>query len=371
MCFAVEVEETLTGAVNKSMELRSDFLTPEQRMALVARHRREKDPRHADRIKAILALDAGYFPAIMEMLLLDDHSIRRHFETFMKDGLEVLLSDGYQPHQGKLTQKEKARLRRFLLGSVVPSVAPVIAFMKGEFDKEYSVSGAASLLRSMGFAYKKPVRIPGKADSAAQRGFIEEFDRLMAEKERGAQVWFVDGVHPPHNSQPAHGWLPKGENDAVMANAGRGRVNINGTINVESREVAHVECESVNAQSTVELLREIGRRSPKRAKAIVICDNARYYSSSVVKKYLKRATRVELRFLPAYSPNLNSIERLWRFMKKTVCHNRYHATLGGFRGALLEFFAWLGDKYRDQLKTLITTNFHVIDPAKVRVIGDA
>ena len=80
------------------MELRSDFLTPEQRMALVVRHRREKAPRHADRIKAILALDAGHFSAgIMEMLLLDEHSIRRHYETFMKDGLEALLSNGYQP----------------------------------------------------------------------------------------------------------------------------------------------------------------------------------------------------------------------------------------------------------------------------------
>ena len=58
-------------------------------------------------------------------------------------------------------------------------------------------------------------------------------------------------------------------------------------------------------------------------------------------------------------------------MKKTVCYNRYHVTLGGFRGALLEFFAGLTGKYRGQLETLITTNFHVIDPAKVRVIGEA
>ena len=112
------------------------------------------------------------------------------------------------------------------------------------------------------------------------------------------------------------------------------------------------------------------RRAPKRAKIVVFCDNARYYRSSVVREYLEKS-RVELRFLPPYSPNLNPIERLWRFMKKTVCYNRYHATLGGFRGALLEFFAGLTGKYRDQLKTLITTNFHVIDPAKVRVIGDA
>ena len=352
------------------MELRSDFLTHEQRLSLVAIHRRERDSRHADRIKAILALDAGHSPAeIMEMLLLDDHTIRRYFATFMENGVGALLSDGYQPYQGKLDEKEKRELHGFVMGHAVLCVAPVIAFIKESFGKDYSPSGAASLLRGMGFAYRKPSRMPGKADPALQRKFIEEFREFLANKGRDVQVWFADGTHPTHNSQPAYGWLPKGEEVAVRANCGRARVNVNGAINVESREVAHVECESVNAQSTVALLREVERRAPKRAKIVVFCDNARYYRSSVVREYLGKS-RVELRFLPPYSPNLNPIERLWRLMKKTVCYNRYHATLGGFRGALLEFFAGLGDKYRDQLKTLITTNFHVIDPAKVRVIGD-
>ena len=193
----------------------------------------------------------------------------------------------------------------------------------------------------------------------------------MATKGRDDQVWFIDGVHPTHNSQPAYGWFPKGEKVAVPANAGRARVNVNGAINIESREVAHVECDSVNAQSTVELLEALRRRAPKGAKIVVFCDNARYYSSEVVKRWLKRRTRVDLRFLPPYSPNLNPIERLWRFMKKIVCYNRYHATLGGFRSALLEFFARLADKYRGQLETLITTNFHIIAPKEMRVIGRA
>ena len=114
-------------------------------------------------------------------------------------------------------------------------------------------------------------------------------------------------------------------------------MNTNVAINVASLNVSHAECKLVNAQSMVELRRVIRRRSQKRAKAIVICDNAMYYSSSVVKKYFKMETRVELLFLPAYSPNLNHIEQLWRIMKKTVCHNRYYATLGEFRGAMFEF----------------------------------
>ena len=353
------------------MRTNGNFLTYVQRAALIACHRQERSSRYADRIKAILYLDSGMSSTeVAELLFMDDDTVRRYFATFTSDGLDGLLSDGYQPYQGRLSADEKERLRAFLLSNIVLSVAPVIAFIKDNFGVEYTISGAASLLHSMGFVYKKPERIPGKADPAAQREFVAKFNKLMAKKRRNTQVWFIDGTHPTHNSQPAYGWLPKGEEVVVRANCGRARVNVNGAINVESREVAHVECESVNAQSTVELLREIERRAPKRAKIVVFCDNARYYRSTVVREYLKKS-RVDLRFLPPYSPNLNPIERLWRFMKKTVCYNRYHATLGEFRGVLREFFARLADKYRGQLKKLITTNFHVIDPVKVRVIGDA
>lgn len=354
------------------MITKGNFLTYVQRAALIACHRQERSSRHADRIKAILYLDSGMSPTeVAELLFMDDDTVRRYFATFTNAGLDGLLSDGYHPYQGKLSEGQKDELRAFVLSRAPLSVAPVIAFIKKEFHVKYTISGAASLLHSMDFVYKKPERVPGRADPEAQRGFVAELDELMATKGRDDQVWFIDGVHPTHNSQPAYGWLPKGEKVAVPANTGRGRVNINGAINIESREVAHVECDSVNAQSTVELLEKIRRRAPRRGKIIVFCDNARYYSSEMVEKYLKRRMRMELRFLPPYSPNLNPIERLWRFMKKIVCYNRYHETLGEFRGALLNFFSGLSGRYRGQLETLITTNFHIIDPKEIRVIGRA
>jgi transposase len=68
---------------------------------------------------------------------------------------------------------------------------------------------------------------------------------------------------------------------------------------------------------------------------------------------------VQIIFLPPYSPNLNLIERLWRFLKKIVLYNRYYERFADFKGAILKFFANI-KQYRSELKSLMTLNFHTL-----------
>ena len=68
---------------------------------------------------------------------------------------------------------------------------------------------------------------------------------------------------------------------------------------------------------------------------------------------------IELMTLPPYSPNLNLIERLWKFFKKQVLYNRYYETFGQFRNACEGFFANL-DQYVPQLKKLLAENSQII-----------
>ena len=68
----------------------------------------------------------------------------------------------------------------------------------------------------------------------------------------------------------------------------------------------------------------------------VFCDNARYYKNKEVKKFLE-TSKIELHFLPPYSPNLNLIERLWKWMKERVMYNSYYESFEGFRNAVLGF----------------------------------
>ena len=93
-------------------------------------------------------------------------------------------------------------------------------------------------------------------------------------------------------------------------------------------------------------------------KIYLVVDNARYYKCQLVKKYLENS-RIELMFLPPYSPNLNIIERLWRLLKKEVLYNRYIEKFSDFRKVILEFFENIKD-YSSQLESLMTLKFHLV-----------
>ncbi len=75
-------------------------------------------------------------------------------------------------------------------------------------------------------------------------------------------------------------------------------------------------------------------------------------------EYLKNS-KITLIFLPAYSPNLNLIERLWKFMKKIVINNKYYEKPKEFRRKLLDFFENI-QIYKKELESLITNNFQII-----------
>jgi hypothetical protein len=92
----------------------------------------------------------------------------------------------------------------------------------------------------------------------------------------------------------------------------------------------------------------------------VFLDNARYFKSREVKAWLQTA-RIRLHFLPPYSPNLNPIERLWRFMYQKVLANQYFEKFAGFKAAIFGFFDKI-DSYRSELQTRLTDNFQRIQP---------
>jgi transposase len=113
----------------------------------------------------------------------------------------------------------------------------------------------------------------------------------------------------------------------------------------------------VNANAICELLKVLRSKNPSREVIYLILDNARYNHSSKV-KLMATKLGIELMYLPPYSPNLNPIERLWKFFKKKVLYNRYYQSKAEFEEACTKFFRYIR-KYRNELSTLVTDNFQV------------
>ena len=158
----------------------------------------------------------------------------------------------------------------------------------------------------------------------------------------------------------AIGWIRRGEDYAIPGNTGRQRLNINGAVDIDTLTPVIRYDDTINADSTIALFRQVEARHPTARVIPVICDNARYYRSRKVREHLQNS-RIELIFLPPYSPNLNLIERYWKFFKKKALYDRYYETFDEFKAACSDFFK-KSASYVDELRSLLVENFQIISP---------
>jgi len=173
---------------------------------------------------------------------------------------------------------------------------------------------------------------------------------------RGRTV--ADATHPLHNPVIGCGWIKRGEEHPIKSNTGRRRFNVNGAIDIVTMNAQVRFDDTVDADSTVALVEKIERAYPTAKRMTVICDNARYYRAKAVAAYLK-SSRIQLRFLPAYSPNLNLIKQFWKFFKRQVLYNRYYEEFEQFKGACRSFFADLAS-HEPALRTPLTEKFEIV-----------
>lgn len=329
----------------------------EERVRLIIAHRRQNDKGMADRIKSILLLDKGFsFEDIAEVLFLDDSTLRRYYDRYLAKGLEGLLQYNYIGGLSYLSAEEQQNLDAHLAGNLYQTAKEVAHYIAREYGIVYSVEGVRDLLGRLGFVFKKTKHLPGKGDVVQQMEFVEQYHAIKAGKGEQDEIYFADAVHPLHNSIVSGGWIKKGKEKAIKSNTGRNRMNINGACNAANGDVITHEDTCINAQSTIALLSKLLKHQPK-GKVIVIADNARYYRCKLVTDYVQANSRLQLIFLPPYSPNLNIIERLWKFYKKKVLYNKYYETFEEFKNQTQDFFENIFEYY-NELKYLLRDNFY-------------
>jgi transposase len=146
----------------------------------------------------------------------------------------------------------------------------------------------------------------------------------------------------------------------VRAASGRQRFNVLGAWNAVTRElIAVTNTTVVNTDTMCELLRKMPKHGLTGPITLVL-DNARYQRNTIVQG-LAVELGITLLFLPSYSPNLNLIERLWKFTKRRALYGRYHPTFCEFQAAIQEILDGLSTKYADALASLMTLNFQQFD----------
>jgi transposase len=331
-------------------------LTAAERKDLIQQHRKERDKRICDRIKAVLAYDDGYsYSEIAKILLLDDETIRRHIADYQQDNK---LSTNNGGSDGKLSCAESQKLITHLSEVTYLYVKDICQYVRQQYRKHYSISGMTKWLHANDFGYKKPHAIPAKADKKQQKQFIQFYNRLKANAGEKEPIYFADSVHPQHQVKLTYGWILKGERKEIATTGRQYRLNFIGGICLNGHRIVYEKVDTVDANGIALFLSRLRKLNPGKHVIHVIWDNASYHRDKSVQQFAKDLA-IKLHYLPPYSPNLNPIERLWKIMHEHVTYNKYYEKFADFTDATQNFFKTIG-RCKTVLRSRINDNFQIL-----------
>lgn len=351
--------------------IQGNFLTKDQRDELEHMVRQPMQSHGVGRrCNAILLLDDGWScQQVAKALYIDDDTVRTWYGHYRIGGFDRLETFDWKGGQPKLTHQQEEELSNFLETNIHASTPKVRAHIRETYNQWFSRSGCIKLMNRLGFEYKKPPRVPAQADEQQQQDFIDNYRALDGLCPVEQPRYFLDGVHPQHQSHPAYGWFKKGQKIALKSSSGRDRMNIHGALNLENFDCPFVEAETLNADSTIALFEKIEARNSLATHIHVYLDNANYHHARAVKAWLKKIkSKIVLHFLPPYAPHLNPIERLWGVMHQYVTHNKFYEKFKDFADAILAFFRETVPMHWRDFRDQVTDNFRVISFQDFRVL---
>jgi transposase len=206
--------------------------------------------------------------------------------------------------------------------------------------------------------------IPAKADPEAQAAYLSEtLEPRLAEAQAGKRaVFFVDAAH--FVLAPFLGCLWSLTRIFIKAPAGRQRFNVLGAWNAITHELITVSNDTyITAESLWALLPQLAALN-LTVPITVFLDNARYQKCALVQA-VAASLQIELCYLPAYSPNLNLIERVWKFVKKKSLYSKYYTDFTAFKAAIETCLREMPTTHKVALDSLLTLRFPRFEKAQL------
>jgi len=341
----------------------------QQRKEIERRRRATHDRRIYERLSAVLWVAEGKDRAeVADLLGCSLRQVADWLAIFRNKGLDALCTLHYKGDPGKLTPGQVERLKQEIKTGRFRNADQIRHWVEETLRVSYTASGIKDLLRRCGASYHKVTGFLWKANPDKQRKFVKKYQRHRREvQQRGAsrvRRYCVDACHPIWGLELVYYcWLLVGQQFLVGMGDGRHRLNILGAYCPDDQEYLDLRLtrDNINGEQFVNLLRLLRASHPEVEKFILYVDGARYYSKAVVKDWLRRHPEFRLVPLPAYSPNLNLIERLWKFLRqKALC--RWHKTFAEMQAAVSGVLDHLED-YHAELATLMREEFDIVDEA--------
>ena len=293
-------------------------------------------------------------------------TVQRTLSEYLQGGLVLLRQVATRPPHGEL-DGHRVSLEQLFNEHPPRSVKEARHLIEGHTGIRRGLTQVRRFLHRLGLKPRKVAAIPIPPKSTleehiqTQADFLEtELEPRLKEARQGQRtVLFVDAAHFVHASFLGILWCAA--RLFVRAASGRKRFNVLAALDAVSNRMMTVTNHSyINAESVCLLLRAVAGAVMPGVPITLVLDNARYQKCKVVAA-LAVQLGIELLYLPSYSPNLNLIERVWKFVKAECLRTKYYDHYDQFHAAIQHCLDDLPTKHKAAMDSLLTHKFQTFE----------
>ena len=307
-------------------------------------------------------------PALGSQRIAEATGCSRNFvsaviNTYNKEGIGAVLHTQPKPGRPGRLNGHLEKIARRLDGKPARSRAEAAHAILELTGISVGLTWAGGILRRCGFRFRKLQPIPGKADPRKQSEWVADLQDVIWEAAHGRRrLLFMDAVHFTLEAFTCNVWC---RNPLFLkTGAGRNRFNLLGYIDPFTLDLISAHSMTyVDAAQTMAFLEKVRRESGDIPVSIALANAHYQHCPAVMDKAVE--LDIELLFLPPYSPNLNIIERLWKYTRKHVLAGRYFDTPAKFHEALRHFFDEDFVNHKAALRSLLTLKFQSFENAQI------
>src|SRR3954469_5865170 len=328
-------------------------------------HDRYHDPHpHVQRKMEVLWLKSRGLPhqQIADLAGVSLRTVQRYLDDYLQGGLKQARRCKWRGPQTVLLQNKQS-IEEYFWDHPPRSTKEAAKVIFEQTGVRRGLTQVRAFLEThLGLRYRKVAAIPvpprKTIEEHAQeqsRFLAEELEPRLREARAGRRaVSFVDAAH--FVWAPFLGCLWCLTRLFVRSATGRKRYSVLGALGAVTHDVIRVCNEGYVTADTVCTLLHALAASGLRVPITIVLDNARYQRCELVQS-LARRLGIHLLFLPSYSPNLNLIERLWRFVRKQSLNSTWFDSFDQFQAAIDDCLNKMATDHKHEAATLFTHKF--------------
>lgn len=269
---------------------------------------------------------------IVELTGLSYPTVRNVIDLYVEGGMAAIAPARRGRASGvgrSLTPEQEAHIRRIIcdkrpeqlkMDFALWNRAAVSDLIEREYGIKLSVRGTGNYLKRWGFTPQKPIRRAyEQRPEAVQKWLDEQYPQIEARaKTEGGEIHWGDETALVNTDVRGRSYAPAGKTPVTMAVGGtRQKLSMIATVTNKGQARWMIIDEAFNADRLIEFLEALIKDA--RKKVFLILDNLRVHHSKPVKAWVaERQDRIELFYLPSYSPELNPEERLNSDLKQAM-----------------------------------------------------